>query len=299
MNEFLMQLPAIVIAIFALVYAIRAHKLNLHINNEHLLYDHKMQSSKGVLYAISNLMNCIQNGFYLFEDLIANNERTKDNEELLDAANEIDEAADELPITNVTIVRLARNTRPVYAIPDNMLESLGVPKEPSWMSAYRHDMSTVAAKVNRGKLYNSVGAAKKALEYLESAYQSDPHASGLEYELPYAYNELKQYDKAIAVLNAAVKNKPDNEMFYRELGYSYSGKGDSNRAIQSYMKGIEICGECNFGAKAEMAWNLAVVYRNLKNDEEFKKWGQNAKAWAPKDSDLYKTLMNTTFDKPR
>jgi len=207
--------------------------------------------------------------------------------------------ADRLPITNVTIVRLGPNTKPVYAIPDNMLESLGVQKEPFWLASYRRDLSTVAAKVSWGKHYNSAGAAQKALEYLESAYQTEPHASGLEFELPYAYNELKQYDKAIAVLSDAIKNKPDNEMFYRELGYSYMNKGDLDGAMKIYLKGIEVCGERNRETKAEMAWNLAVVYRTQKNDEEFKKWGQNAKSWAPPGTDIYKKLMNVTFDKPR
>ena len=116
--------------------------------------------------------------------------------------------------------RLDRNTRPVYAIPDKMLASLGVKKVPGWLAGYKRDMNTTASKVNWGRHYNSAGAIQKALVYLEDAYKTDPHASGLEFELTYSYNELKQYDKAITVLKDAIKNKPDNEMFYRELGYS-------------------------------------------------------------------------------
>jgi hypothetical protein len=78
------------------------------------------------------------------------------------------------------------------------------------------------------------------------------------------------------------------------LGFSYLGKGDQGGAIQAYLKGIEFCGEHNPEAKAEMAWNLATIYRDRKNDEEYKKWGQNAKTWAPLGSDIYK-LLNLTF----
>jgi tetratricopeptide (TPR) repeat protein len=207
-------------------------------------------------------------------------------------------SVDKQPVNNILIIRLQPNTKPVYAIPDNMLELLGVQKVPFWLSSYRSDMNTVAAKVNWGRNYNSAGAPRKALEYLESAYRTDPHADGLEFELTYAYNELREFDKSIAVLNDAIKNKPDNVMFYRELGYSYMGKSDLDGAMKVFLKGIEMCGERNLESKAEMAWNLATVYRTQKNDAEFIKWGQNAKTWAPPGTDIYKKLLNVTFNQP-
>jgi len=159
---------------------------------------------------------------------------------------------------------LERNTRPVYAIPDEMLSPLGVKKIPEWLSIYSVDMNTIASKVNWGKHYNSAGDMQKALFYLEDAYKTDPHAPGLEFELTYSYNELKQYDKAIAILKDAIKNKPDNEMFYRELGYSYMRNKDQQKAIATYLKGIEIAGQRNLEARAEMSWNLATIYREQK-----------------------------------
>lgn len=102
MNEFLIQIPAALISIFALVYAIRAHKLNLHVNNEHILYEQKMESAKEVLYAISDLINSIQSGFELYQYLVDHNESTATSEELFDAADDIDNKADELRNVMIT-----------------------------------------------------------------------------------------------------------------------------------------------------------------------------------------------------
>jgi tetratricopeptide (TPR) repeat protein len=188
--------------------------------------------------------------------------------------------------------RLAPNTKPVYAISTEMLTVLGVPAEPTWLHIYKTDLSTVKGKVTWGKHYNSAGNIKKALEYLEDAYKTEPHAPGLEFELTYSYNELQEYDKAIAILNAALKNKPDDEMFYRELGYAYMKKKDTNAAIKTYLKGIEMMGQRNTDTKAEMAWNLAVIYRDQKDDADYKKWGQNAKDWVTENSTLGRQIKN-------
>ena len=77
--DFLIQIPALLISLFALVYAIRAHKLNLHINNEHILSEHKLQSAKEVLYALNDLMNSIQSGFYLVKATLESNSTDKDS----------------------------------------------------------------------------------------------------------------------------------------------------------------------------------------------------------------------------
>lgn len=191
--------------------------------------------------------------------------------------------------------RLPRNTKLVYEIPDNLLKTLGVKQTPDWAAIYKTDINTAAGKVSWGKQYNSAGDISKALEYLESAYKIDPHAAGLEFELTYSYNELKEYDKAITILDNAIKNKPDNEMLYRELGYSYAHKPDYPNAIKAYLKGIEIAGQRNPEARAEMAWNLATIYREEKIDTEFKKWGQYAKNCAPANTGIAKMLANLTF----
>jgi tetratricopeptide (TPR) repeat protein len=192
--------------------------------------------------------------------------------------------------------RLGRNTKPVYAIPDNILSILGVKQYPEWLHIYKRDTNLVATKVSRGKWYNDAGQIQKALIYLEDAYKTDPHAKGLEFELTYSYNELKEYNKAVEVLNGAIKNSPNEALLYRELGYSYMKENDTQNAIKTYLKGIDMVDQHgDMGAKAEMAWNLAVIYREQNNDSDYKKWGQKAKDWAPSGSEMAKRLSNVTF----
>ena len=64
-------------------------------------------------------------------------------------------------------------------------------------------------------------------------------------------------------------------------------------AIQAYLKGIEFCGQNNPAAKAELAWNLATIYRDRRNMNEYMKWRVNASTWAPEESDIYKLLALT------
>jgi len=195
--------------------------------------------------------------------------------------------------------RLAANTKPVAAIPDNMLQDLKVKQVPDWLAIYKRgnqDKNTVAMKVLYGKHLNSAGAVKQALVYLEDAYKTEPHAAGLEFELTYSYNELQEYDKAIAVLNSAIQNAPANPLFYRELGFAYGHNNDLDNAINAYTKGINIAGPGNSEAKAEMAWNMAVLYRDQKKDlDNYKKWGKNAKDWAPANSEIGRAIKNITF----
>jgi tetratricopeptide (TPR) repeat protein len=209
------------------------------------------------------------------------------------------DSTDYLKKTGIYIIRLASNTKLLYAIPDGMLKDLGVKKVPDWLAIYHpanQDRSTVAFKVQYGKHLNSAGAPAKALVYLEDAYQTDPHAAGLIFELVYAYNELKEYDKAIAVLNDALKTDPNNVMLYRETGYAYAHKADYDNAIKYYLKGIDLLpGTQKNDTRAEMAWNLATVYRAQNNAADFKKWGQNAKDWVTPNSQLGKALQNMNF----
>lgn len=198
---------------------------------------------------------------------------------------------------NITKIRLLATTKPLYAIPDNMLNSLGVEKVPQWLSLYRVDMNTTATKIAWGKHYNQAGATWKALEYLEPVYKSTPHAPGLEFEITFSYNEIKQYDKAIAILNDAIKYNPDNELFYKELAFSYRKKNDIESTISTYLKAVEILEHRNPLMRAEMAWNLALIYQSQNKPEEFKKWGQNAKDWAPQGSPLAIILSKLTFEK--
>jgi tetratricopeptide (TPR) repeat protein len=182
--------------------------------------------------------------------------------QLDDKGHAFRDLADLPKIAQVKIL-FAPNTQLIAAIPDSMLADLNVNPVPEWLAAYKRDLpekGSVAMQVLKGKHINSLGAPKKALEYLESAYKTEPHATGLEFELTYAYNELQQYTKAIKVLNAAIAYAPDSAIFYRELGYAYMKGNNADSAVRVYIKGISIAKINNKPAEVEMADNLANVY---------------------------------------
>ena len=199
--------------------------------------------------------------------------------------------------TSFTKVRLGPNTLPVYPVPAKMLADLKVQDPPNWLEIYQRgfDRNSVGGKVTIGKHLNSLGATQKALTYLEPAYKTDPSAAGLVFEITYSYNDLKRFDDAIKILKTAIVADPQNMLLYRELGFSYNGLNDFDNAIAAYKKGLEI-ERGSAETKAEIAWNMAVIYRDKKKDmDNYKLWGQKAKDLAPANSTIGRGLHNIVF----
>ena len=187
-------------------------------------------------------------------------------------------------------VRLGPNTSPVAAIPDNMLADLKVKSVPDWLALYKQgnpDKNSVAMKVLEGKHLNSAGAPQKALEYLEDAYKTEPHAAGLEFELTYSYNELGQFEKAITILNAAIANAPDNPMFYKELGFAYMQSKDMDSAIKTFNSGIVVAKQHRMTERDEMGLNLSFAYSQLQQYDKAINAVNEAIADAPGEVRLY------------
>jgi tetratricopeptide (TPR) repeat protein len=91
-----------------------------------------------------------------------------------------------------------------------------------------------------GYHYGYKGDYEKALENLRKYQfmapdQANPHDSIGEIQ---AYSG--HYDEAIANLNHALKIKPDFFPAYDHLGVAYEGKGDFQKAFESYLKGSEL-----------------------------------------------------------
>ncbi len=207
------------------------------------------------------------------------------------------DSTDYLKSYQIQLIRIGPNSLPVYPLPENMVADLKVKLIPDWLSSYPFpDKNTVVGKVLMGKHLNSAGGIQQALEYLESAYKTEPHANGLEFELTYAYNELKQYDKAIKVLNGAITNDPANALLYRELGFAYSHVNKDDEAIKAFTQGLAAIKPGQQDTKAEIAWDMAIIYRDKTHDAaNYKLWGQNAKNWAPANSEIAGLLKNVTF----
>jgi tetratricopeptide (TPR) repeat protein len=104
----------------------------------------------------------------------------------------------------------------------------------------------LAVEPNNADAYNQIGYYygyrgdyEKAIENLRKYQfmapdQANPYDSLGEIQ---AYSG--RYDEAIQNLNQALKLKPDFFASYLHLGVAYEGKGDTRKAIESYLKGAE------------------------------------------------------------
>jgi len=171
------------------------------------------------------------------------------------------------------------------------VKELGLATVPYWLKNYLIS-DTLVHDIAYGRNLNAINECEVALRYLEKSYKRSPHADGLEFELSFAYNALHRYDEAIKVLEFALKINPNDIMFYRELGYSQINKGNFEKAVKTFKDGIAICTDSQNTEKSEMAFNLALIYlQQLKNDEQFKFWGNKAKSWTNENTQLYKSLV--------
>lgn len=183
--------------------------------------------------------------------------------------------------TNIKL-RIEPNWQLVAIIPSQRIMEMGLPIEPEWLKYYKSNPDTLVSLIKRGFHYNAVGASVHALPYLKKAYELQPHASGLEFELAYAFNALGKYDEAIDVLIEAIENDPNNYMFYREYGFALLRQDKIEEAEKIYIEGIEISD--NDFEKSEMAVNMAQAYYKIRDKKNFEKWAKLTKKYSEKNS---------------
>jgi tetratricopeptide (TPR) repeat protein len=213
---------------------------------------------------------------------------------------EIDAQSHYLPDTSMTKnssykIRLSEKTAKVAVLSPAHFNELHVTPEPDWVKLYYRYTDTVARNFKVGFACNAAGDCTMALTYLQKVYQAKPDYPGLIFELSYAYNALNRSEEAISLLLIANKKDPQNKMFYRELGYAYMNKNDKDKAIDYFKQGIAHCKDGIDDEKAEMAYNMAAVYKKNANADEYKNWMQKAKEWSTAESNLHKALVAQGF----
>jgi len=190
--------------------------------------------------------------------------------------------------------RLSPDMPNVALIPARHFAEMHVAATPAWLSNYVYGYTdTLAHKYRLGYFYNVAGDCAEALIYLEPIYKMNPNYQGVIFELAFAYNDLKQSDKAIGILSAALKKDDKNSRLYRELGFAYMQKSDMPQAIKIYKQGIDLA--TNADDKSEMAVNLAMIYKNTNNPDEYKNWMIKAKSFTTPNSRLYNAITSQGF----
>ena len=193
-------------------------------------------------------------------------------------------------------LRLTRKSAQVALMPPAHFAELHIKPQPDWLKNYYSYTDTLAHNFRWGFVYNDLDQCDTALVYLNKVYAVQPHYKGLEFELIFAHNALNDYDGAIKIITAALEADPINPLLYRELGYAYMKEKNFNKAIYAYKTGINLCtADTQLDTKAEMAINLAEVYKSAGDDDQFKIWGKLAKSWARPDTDVYNFIVSQGF----
>jgi tetratricopeptide (TPR) repeat protein len=194
------------------------------------------------------------------------------------------------------LYRIARNWRKVALVPPAHFAELHIKAQPDWINTYYDYTDTLAHNFHWGFIYNDLDQCDTALVYLNKVYALQPHYKGLEFELIFAHNALNDYDGAIKIITAALEADAINPLLYRELGYAYMKEKNYFKAILAYKTGINLCAVDNqMDTKAEMAINLAEVYKSSGSDDDFKTWGKLAKSWANPGTDVYNFIVGQGF----
>ena len=83
------------------------------------------------------------------------------------------------------------------------------------------------------------GKIDESLKLLEQAQQIDPDYINIPYEIAFAYQLAKDYDKSIEIAKPLLKHPDVFDQVYQLIGNSYDLKGDKEKAIKTYDKGIK------------------------------------------------------------
>ncbi|MCB0194342.1 MAG: tetratricopeptide repeat protein [Anaerolineae bacterium] len=130
------------------------------------------------------------------------------------------------------------------------------------------------------------GQVSVAIKLLEQAHKMDPDHPDLLLNLGGAYILSKKFKQAVDILELLSDRQPSNPMVWTNLGAAYLGNPilatdeKQQRAIGAFKLAIAL------DPKApNVAYNLGLIYRDRKENEEALHWFRRALKANPKDKD--------------
>ena len=111
-----------------------------------------------------------------------------------------------------------------------------------------------------------------------------PDAEGLGFELAYAFNAMGKHDRAVEVATEALDRHDNDYLACRELGYAYFRLSRLEEAAKTYTRCLAGWPEGEREIKAEVAVNLAGVYKGLGAAQQCREWLDKAFEWVPSGS---------------
>jgi len=130
---------------------------------------------------------------------------------------------------------------------------------------------------DRGTRLLHAGKASDAIPYLEKACSMNPDHIDAAINLSGAYILGSDFNKALAILEPLSEREPDNAMIWTNLGAAYLGNPvlardeEQKRAIAAFERALVIR-----PASPHAAYNIALIYRDRKENEKAVKWFRQA-----------------------
>ncbi len=209
----------------------------------------------------------------------------------IDLEGNFHEAPNPIPPDKASLkIRLEDRNGVAGLLPPRALTQLGLPERPDWLKFYEDKSDPVAHKVSWGYFYNAIGDSRRAIDYLEPAYQAKPDAPRAVFELTYAYNAVGRPEDAIRVSKVGFDRNPKDELLCREIAFAYLSLQDFKKATGQFQSCIALCDDSNEkrAEKSELAMNLSSAYAGMGDAQSRDAWKMKARDWAPKGSPAYK-----------
>lgn len=180
------------------------------------------------------------------------------------------------PTGAIQTIRLQNSKTKVAWIPESRFDELQIKARPGWLDSLKIDTTSAAYLLKWAFTYNEGHESAKALTYLERVKKIDPNFPGLDFEYAYYYDITHQFDKAEALLRQSLAARPTDFGVYKELIYEEVFSNNLATAEQTYQAALP---HCTTEQKAELSYNICVIYYRQKNKAKFNQWAAEAKKW--------------------
>lgn len=142
------------------------------------------------------------------------------------------------------------------------------------------------AYFRRGTELLHQGKAEQAIPLLQKAYELEPEHADTAVNLSSAYILTKKFRRAIPILEALAERYPDNPAIWTNLGAAYLGNPvlaedeDQRKAIAAFEQALVLN-----PTAPHVAYNIGLVYRDRRQNEQAVAWFERALQTNPHDRD--------------
>lgn len=180
------------------------------------------------------------------------------------------------PTGAIQTIHLQNDKTKVAWIPESRLDELQITAKPRWLDSMKIDTTSPAYLLKWAFTYDEGHDSALAASYLERVKNIDPNFPGLDFEYAYYYDTMHQFDKAEALLRQSLAARPTDFGVYKELIYEEVFSNNLGTAEKTYQSALPYC---TTEQKAELSYNICLIYYQQKNKPKFNQWAAEAKKW--------------------